>query len=55
VIAPHTIVNKGSWGGNAQDTRQFINAVFWPWMHMVCQRDSLLQRVPQRIAQLQLN
>lgn len=29
VIEPHTIGNKGSWGGNARDTRQFINAVFW--------------------------
>ena len=141
VIKPHTIGNKGSWGGNARNTRQFINAVFWilrtgapwrdlppeygdwknthrrfcrwrdkriwerilealidepdfewlmidashikvhphgtgavggnqdmertkggsipryiwPWMRMVCQYDSLLQRVPQRIAQLQLN
>ena len=140
-IEPHTIGNKGSWGGNARDTRKFINAVFWilrtgapwrdlpleygdwknthrrfcrwrdkriwermlealidepdfewlmmdashikvrphaagavggnqdmkrtkggstpryiwPWMRMVCQYDSLLQRVPQRIAQLQRN
>ena len=138
-IEPHTIGNKGSWGGNARNTRQFINGVFWilrtgapwrdlppeygdwknthrrfrrwrdkriwerilealidepdfewlmidashikvhphatgavggnqdmertkggsipryiwPWMRMVCQYDSLLQRVPQRIAQLQ--
>ena len=27
-IAPYTIGNKGTWGGNAQDARQFINAVF---------------------------
>jgi hypothetical protein len=27
----------------------------WPWMRMVCQCDSLLQRVPQQIAQLQRN
>jgi transposase len=139
VIEPHTIGNKGTWGGNAHDTRLFINAVFWvlrtgapwrdlpsdygdwknthrrfcrwrdkriwekilealidepdfewlmidashikvhphaagavggnqdmgktkggliprytwPWMRMVCQYDFLLQRAPQRIAQLQ--
>jgi transposase len=29
LIEPHTIGNKGSWGGNAKDTRKFINAVFW--------------------------
>ena len=139
IIEPHTIGNKGSWGGNARDSRLFVNAVFWilrtgapwrdlpseygdwknthrrfcrwrdkriwekmleaiidepdlewlmidathikvhphacgakggnqemgrtkggltpryiwPWMRMVCQYDSLLHRVPQRIAQLQ--
>lgn len=29
IISPHTIGNKGSWGGNARDTRLFINAVVW--------------------------
>ena len=37
LIAPYTIGNKGTWGGNAKDTRKFINGVFWilrtgaPW------------------------
>ena len=118
LIEPHTIGNKGTWGGNARDTRQFINAIFWilrtgapwrdkgiweklleavidepdfewlmidashvkvhphaagaeggnqgmsrtkggstpryiwPWMRMVCRSESLLQRVPQRIARM---
>ena len=29
LIEPHTVGNSGTWGGNAKDTRQFINAVFW--------------------------
>ena len=37
LIEAHTIGNKGSRGGNAHDTRSFINGVFWilrtgaPW------------------------
>lgn len=37
LIKPHTIGNKGAKGGNARDTRLFVNAVFWilrtgaPW------------------------
>ncbi len=27
-IKPHTIVERGTRGGNAKDTRQFINGVF---------------------------
>ena len=28
-IKPHTIGEKGKRGGNAKDTRQFKNGVFW--------------------------
>ena len=36
-LEPHLLGRKGTWGGNAKDNRQFINAVFWilrtgaPW------------------------
>lgn len=29
LIEPHTIGNKGTCGGNAKDSKLFINAVFW--------------------------
>ena len=28
LLEPQLIGAKGTWGGNAKDTRQFINAVF---------------------------
>ena len=37
LLEPHLKGRKGTWGGNARDNRQFINAVFWilrtgaPW------------------------
>ena len=37
LLEPHLLGRKGTWGGNARDNRQFINAVFWilrtgaPW------------------------
>ena len=36
-LEPLLLGSKGTWGGNARDNRQFINAVFWilptgvPW------------------------
>ena len=39
-IRPYTIGEKGTRGGNARDTRQFMNGVFWilrtgaPWQDL---------------------
>ena len=54
-VHPHA---AGAIGGNQDMERTKGGSTpryIWPWMRMVCQYDSLLQRVPQRIAQLQLN
>ena len=41
LLEPHLPGQRGQWGGIAQDNRRFIN--------MVCQSESLLQKVPERI------
>ena len=54
-VHPHA---AGAVGGNQDMERTKGGSTpryIWPWMRMVCQYDSLLQRVPQRIAQLQHN
>ena len=49
-VHPHA---SGARGGNQEMSRTkggSIPRYTWPWMRMVCRSDSLLQRVPERIA-----
>jgi len=48
-VHPHA---AGAKGGNEEMNRTkggSIQNYIWPWMRMVCQSESLLQKVPQRI------
>lgn len=52
-VHPHA---AGALGGNEDMERTkggLIQRYTWPWMRMVCQSESLLQKVPQLIAQKQ--
>ena len=60
ILKPYTIGNKGTWGGNAKDTRQFLNGVFWilrtgaPWRDLP-EYYGPWQTVYKRFAQWQEN
>ena len=46
-VHPHA---SGAKGGNKDMGRGSIRNYIWPWMHMVCRSEFLLQQVPQQIA-----
>ena len=45
IDASHIKVHPHAAGAKGDSTPKYI----WPWMRMVCQSESLLQKVPERI------
>ena len=54
-VHPHACGAKGGNQAMGRTKGGSIQKYIWPRMRMVCQCDSLLLRVPQRIVQLQLS